>query len=278
VIYRGSLWKSNIDTIADIEACVDIVEFTRFRFYDSEVIKLAFLAMLKHIVLSGDSARHLLNALAESSYEDAVYIFSGVLRLWLECVGMQVQRNLTPESEFSNFLGGRPCSVVPQVEQEQTSYDREKDRFMRKIVDVDNALLNFIKFATETANESATTRSGLLDAGGLALVLFAFVNPDFKLSGLIDNSATTKREAGPGHREASLYQPLSLSAINAEASTLSVLIRSSKFRRTWQGRRFQTRLAHCSSLVYNLLGEDGRTDDRQAVMCALFREIVATDS
>lgn len=29
VIYRGSLWKSNIDTTADIEACVDIVEFTR---------------------------------------------------------------------------------------------------------------------------------------------------------------------------------------------------------------------------------------------------------
>jgi hypothetical protein len=29
VIYRGSLWKSNMDTIADMEACVDIVEFTR---------------------------------------------------------------------------------------------------------------------------------------------------------------------------------------------------------------------------------------------------------
>jgi hypothetical protein len=28
VIYRGTLWKSNVDTVADIEACVDIVEFT----------------------------------------------------------------------------------------------------------------------------------------------------------------------------------------------------------------------------------------------------------
>jgi hypothetical protein len=237
--------------------------------------------MLKHIVLSGDSARHLMNALAESSYEDSVYIFSGVLRLWLECVGMQVQKILAPESDHSSILSARLFrgGVVPEVESEQTSYDREKERFIRKIVDVDNALLNLIKFATETANESATARSGLLDAGGLALVLFAFINPDFKLSGLVYNSTKqgTKRGGGPGPREASLCQPLSLSAINAEASTLSVSIRSPKFRRTWEGRRFQTRLALCSSLVYSLLGEDGM-DDRHAVTRALFRKIVATDS
>ena len=30
VIYTGSLWKSDIDVVGDIEACIDIVEFTKW--------------------------------------------------------------------------------------------------------------------------------------------------------------------------------------------------------------------------------------------------------
>ena len=234
--------------------------------------------MLKHIVLSGDSARHLINALAENSYEELTYIFSGVLRLWLECVSMQLKKYSPPESSLSGILDVRIFrSAVPQIEPEKTSYDHEKDRFIRKISDVDSALLNLIEFAKETADESATMRLGILDAGGLALVLCAFASVDFQLSGLVNNSVMqgNRRASGLGHR---VCEPLPMSAINAEASALSVLIHSSKFRRTWHGRRFQTRLALCSSLVYSLLGEDGRTDDRYEVASALFRKIVSVDS
>jgi hypothetical protein len=236
--------------------------------------------MLKHIVLSGESARHLINVLAETSYEEVVYIFSAILRLWLECVSIQVQPGFLPESELisSKIFGG--TAVMPQIKREKTSYDHEQDHFIRKIADVDNALLNLIKFATEATNESPTMRHGILDAGGLAFVLFAFVSPDFKLPGLVDDLARqgVKRGGVSDNRESSQYQPLSMDAINAEASTLSVLIRSSKFRQTWQSRRFKTRLALCSSLVYSMLEEDGGMDDRHTVARLIFREIIAVHS
>jgi hypothetical protein len=233
--------------------------------------------MLKHIVLSGDSARHLINVLAETSYEEVVYIFSAILRLWLECVSIQVQPGFLPESELisSKIFGG--TAVMPQSKREKTSYDHEQDHFIGKIADVDSALFNLIKFATEATNESPTMRRGILDAGGLAFVLFAFVSPDFKLPGLVDGLAR-QRGGVPDNRESSQYQPLSMDAINSEASTLSVLIRSSKFRQTWQSRRFKTRLALCSSLVYSMLEEDGGMDDRHTVARLIFREIIAVHS
>jgi hypothetical protein len=248
-------------------------------YYDSSIVELAILTMLKHIISSGDSARLLINALVDGTYDETVYIFSGVLRLWLECVSKQVQPNLMVSIELSDFLSTRQTQPgVPQFETEQTSYDREKERFIRRVIDVDNALHNFIKFATEVADESHTLRSGMLAAGCLALVLFAFANQDFKLPGLLDISGRQGSKKRNESRRREPFQPLSLSAINTDASTLSDLIRSPKFRRTWQGRRFETRLALCSSLVHTLLKEDGSVNDRYAMTHSLFNKIVAVDS
>jgi len=67
---------------------------SRCQFYDSEIVDLAFLAMLKQILLTGSSAVPLVDAIAQISHQDIIVIFSGVLRLWLECIQIQVQTQL----------------------------------------------------------------------------------------------------------------------------------------------------------------------------------------
>lgn len=46
------------------------------QFYDSAIVELAFLSMLQHVVVSGDSAQHLMDALAQGSHQDTVHVFS----------------------------------------------------------------------------------------------------------------------------------------------------------------------------------------------------------
>jgi hypothetical protein len=119
----------------------------------------------------------------------------------------------------------------------------------------------------------------MLDASSLAIALTAFAHPTLRLSSLIGVPGKEKVKGGRlAHRKVSDTadaQRLSIAAINAEASILSVLIRKPKFVKPWRGYRLETRLSLCSSLIDSLLGQE--LDDEYGVTHALFRSIVAAD-
>jgi hypothetical protein len=239
--------------------------------------------MLRNIVLSGDSALDLMNVLARGSREDTDNVFSGVIRLWLDCINMQVQSDDKYRMGYTNVIIGHHSDGVtgelPPIEIDGSLYDTEKNRLGLKMVDTDSALHNIIKFTTKAAEQTTSVRLGLLDAGSLALVLTAFANADFRLSSL--TSAPGKEGKGKGAKsgrnvisDEKAPPRLSSTAINAEASALSVLIHTAKFIKPWRGQRLDTRLSLCSSLVDGLLGKDEVLDDEHEVTRALFRNIV----
>jgi len=168
---------------------------------------------------------------------------------------------------------------VPRLPSNQSFYDRQKTGLLLRMMNADNALFNIIKFTTKAAEQNPSVRLGMLDAGSLALVLTAFANVDFKLSSL--TSIPVKEERGKGGKLArgnvsdTEFTPrISPASINAEASTLSVLIHTNKFIKPWRGRQLETRLSLCSSLVDSLMGEEVVLDTEYSVTRALFRSIV----
>jgi hypothetical protein len=246
------------------------------------VVDLAFLVMLKQIV--SNRADLLIGVLANGSHESTVRIFSGLVRLWLECIGMQInnERANDPTTFLSNNHELATASI-PKVEAvHKTFCSQEKEAFMMKMVNADTALYHMLRFATETAKQNETVRLGMLDGGSLALVLIAFANVDFRLSRLVVAPRKERMPKGTKSRPKSnvdtkALPPISLAAINAEASALSFFIHSAKFNESWQGQRLGTRLSLCSSLVYSLLGGDKVTDEGYEVTRALFMKIVTID-
>jgi len=161
---------------------------------------------------------------------------------------------------------------------DKTFYDQAKRDLWQKIVDVDTALIHVIQFATRAAKQNTTMRLAMLEAGSLALVLAAFANGDFKLAGLVSlpgkEKAKRAKEGQSADAKASYPLPLSVTAMNAGASTLLVMMRYAPFREFWGDQRFDTRLSLCSSLVNSLLGEDGDQGGSRETR-ALFKGIVS---
>jgi hypothetical protein len=224
-----------------------------------------------------------MDALARGSREDTEYIFSGVIHLWLECVSTQIETSekfrtadqMGPMSYSQNY-----SPLPPPIPSDLSFHDREKKKLLLKMIEVDSVLFNIIKFITKAAEQNSTVRLGMLDAGSLAIVLTAFADSPFKLSSLTGN--LRKEGKGKGGSltlgkvsDTADAQRLSSAAINAEASTLSVLIRNPQFVKPWRGHRLETRLSLCSSLIDSLLGQE--LDDEYGVTRALFKNIVAAD-
>ena len=264
-----------------VDTCV-----SRRQFYGSETAQYAYLAILKHIALSGDSSQDLMKTFERSSREDIGCVFSGVIRLWLDCIGVQIQNDdASRDGNLSDPLSGTVfagAGDLPQIPIDQSFYDREQSSLANKIVDADGPLYNVIKFTAKAAEQKTAVRQGMLDAGCLALVLTAFANSDFRLSSLVSvpGQQGKGKISKSGRGEVSDVIPstgLSLAAINTEASALSVLIRSAKFTKPWRGQRLETRLSLCSSLVDALLGKDELLDGEYEITHALFRNIVAAD-
>ncbi|KIM71280.1 hypothetical protein PILCRDRAFT_757859 [Piloderma croceum F 1598] len=288
VIYRYTLWKPDAGGGVAIEACDDIVEFAKREFYGSTTVEFAYLAILKHLALSGDSAQHLMDALARGSREDTEDIFSAVIRLWLECVSTQIEtseklRAANQIGFMSIFEGHYSPGMPPPIPSGLSLHDREKQKLLLKMAEVDSVLFNIIKFITKAAMQNSTVRLGMLDAGSLAIVLTAFADPvAFTLSSLTGNLGKEGKGKGGSstHRKVSDIadaQRLFSAAISAEASTLSVLIRKPQFIKPWRGHRLETRLSLCSSLIDSLLGGQELDDVEYGVTRALFRNIVAAD-
>lgn len=193
--------------------------------------------MLQHVVVSGDSAQHLMDALAQGSHQDTVHVFSDFVRLWLECTSLLVHCETSGSSDWrvnastANMERQRPADVALPDDQDQRFYSHEKNRLFHKIYKVDDALYNVLKFTTFTAHQSVDIRWGMLDAGVLALILAAFVNGDFQPPSLIDvsgaggdvNASTDRaRRRETFDVEYTPPLPISLDVIHTEASTLSV--------------------------------------------------------
>jgi len=253
------------------------------------VHQVSTLAILKHIVLSGGTAQHLMNVIAECSHEDTVRVFSGVLRLWLECIGLQIKNDAIARAERQSSASvvseekfhSMNVPVFENVMVDQTFYDKAKGELWDKIVDVDAALIHVIQFATRAAKQNTTMRLAMLEAGSLVLALAAFANHDFKLAGLVSvpGKEEQAKRVKSGRRQnadatASCPLPLPVTAMNAGASTLLVAMRYAPFREFWGAQRFDTRLSLCSSLVDSLLGEDGDQGGSRETR-ALFKEIVS---
>ena len=165
---------------------------------------------------------------------------------------------------------------------DQSFYSQEKSRLFRRTSNVDIASYNITKFATTAAHHSANIRTGMLNAGALSLVLIAFTNVDFQLVGLMDGSKGNKKKREVPSRRGESSQsahlaalPFPLDAIEAEASTLTILIHTAAFRRSWTDESFDMRRHLCSMFVDSLLEEHGVITGRYVWTRALFTKILA---
>jgi hypothetical protein len=194
---------------------------------------------------------------------------------------MQIGNEIENRPHLFSDVFGR-SEAVPQLEDIHKAFcSREKEAIMVKIMNLDTALYHMLRFATEAAKQNATVRLAMLGAGSLALPLTAFANAEFRLSSLISDLG---KEAPQGAKlgisnnvDAKASPPISLAAINAEASTLSFVFHSSKFKKSWYGQSLSTRLSLCSSLVFSLLGKDEWPDEGYEVTRALFRKIFVVE-
>jgi hypothetical protein len=260
---------------------------SRFQFYDSEVVDLALLAIFWQILSTGSSAVHLANAIAQIEHQHIISIFSRVIRLWIECIQIQVQINLTSQSHAgcfrnSNLNQGTSLDMVFSVISNENFYGREKHRLFRRASNRDSGLYNIIRFFTMAARRHRTIRFCMLDAGALSLVIIAFINTDFFTPRLINFTRMQSKwaKAEPPVAESTYNQdrspmPIPADILLADASELSLLMPLPAFRATWHQQQLAHRRHLCSLLLDQLLGDTGETDDRYAWMKALFSKILA---
>ncbi|KZP30502.1 hypothetical protein FIBSPDRAFT_945867 [Athelia psychrophila] len=284
IIFRGSLWGSDFDSASEIEAYRDLVEFTRAENYDAETVALAALAILKRIISSSDHAQSLINILIQGSQEDVRRVFSGIVQLWLESIAHKIQKDETLASgqqrgtmETHSQMQAHTGSV-PEIPTEPTLLEQEKESFFYKVHGLDSALFAVVAFAGECATGvDSGTRQAMVECGVPALVLSAFVCDDYQPDSLLEpfRKAVSKGSRRKT-RDGSIIPATSLTSesINAEASTLSVIVHKPKFQRNWQGGRFAQRVNQCAALVNSLFPAEG-TGGQYAVTRALFSRIVA---
>jgi hypothetical protein len=243
--------------------------------------------MLKLIVLNGDAADHFIRALGACSRQNMVHISSGIFGIWIECIQVQQQNQHNAGYQNAGYMqiglkshGYRAALDIP-IDADESFYNREKNRLFEKVTNVDMALYNVIIFATNATRWSESVRRAMLDAGALSLVIVAFVNADFLPSKLMVAGRKGKeKETGlgcTGNAVDGYYHPsgpIPLSVIQAEASTLSVLMHDTAFLKTWHDKQLDIRRRLCSSLVDALLGDFGERNDKYAWTRSLFRKIL----
>ena len=228
--------------------------------------------MLKHILMSGDSARHLIDAIAQISHQKITFIFSDITRLWLEYAGQEKLDRIGLAGRAPVSYAHNP-STVP-IDVDETFCDREQRRLFQKVLYVDVAIYNIIKFCTKVAHCSAILRQGILEAGVLSLVLVAFANAEFHLSALtraLEKQRRKKSLVEAGSSSEHSLAPLA-AAINDDASTLTVLIQYPSFLESWSDEQIRMRRLLGSSLVDALLGNLADIDEKYVWTRALFRK------
>lgn len=230
--------------------------------------------MLKHILMNGDSARHLIKAISRCSRQDIVLIFSGFIRLWLE--GAIKQKIY--DADASNFHENRPTfweSMKVPIDTDKSFCGREKIRLYKKVLFVDNAVYNIIEFCIKAASYNVI-RQAMLEAGVLSLVLAAFASADFQPSGLMAALGDRRREqwtrTGPeSSSHSSFFLPIPLAAINSDAATLTAY---SSLKDYWSAEQIRMRQSLGLSLLDVLLSNPADIDEKYLWTRELFRKIL----
>lgn len=236
---------------------------------------------MKYIVTSSDSTYTLISVITRSSVEDLSRVFAAIVQLWLESTAFQLHRaaDIAELTNAIDALAGAsfcPSPTVPVIEIEQTPFEQEKSALFLRAFGSKSALFDVIKFTKQCvlADEGSAKRRAILDAGILALVLSTFACKDYRLDSLFKKGQNARKQ---NLKDATGLPrpPLGIALINAEASTLSVLVHKPKFERNWQEDDFGRRKIACASLVSSLFSEDEQ-DPQYAVTEALFVGIVAS--
>jgi hypothetical protein len=244
--------------------------------------------MLKQILSSGGSSLHLIDAIARIDPQDVVLIFSGIIRLWLECIQTQMHNQLTYSTGLHiGLLGNTDVdrditldATTFSTDINQNFHDRAKKRLFVGASNKYTPSYNILKFAATAARRHHSIRSCMLDAGALSLVVAAFINADFLASRLIDvtwkgGKIIMSKPKHAMHKIVHAHTPVPSDAILDEATTLSALIHIPSFRNSWDEQHFNDRRYLCSLLVDSLLGSNWGKDDNYRWMRAVFRKILA---
>jgi hypothetical protein len=156
------------------------------------------------------------------------------------------------------FCGRETSLLFQKIKNSQRSVNPFNDRPLQKI----------IAFAMTAMQRSITIRWGLLDAGGLVLVLLALVDgvPSL-LSELLDmlglqtgDDITSSPNVGTTLCDGSATA-FSLPLINSAAARLLLLLQAPQFQVLLHSEIFATRGQICSSLLETFLGDDCGVND-----------------
>ncbi|KZP21539.1 hypothetical protein FIBSPDRAFT_860488 [Athelia psychrophila] len=271
MIHVGCLWRANETTIEDVQACADLVEFIQPQFYDREIVQVASLAILKHILVSGDAARHLIAIVARCNPHRIALIVSNIVRLLAEHFTSPTRDII---SDVISYRGSRG-TVAVRID-DASFFGREKELLFEKVMNTGPALLNVLKFATHLACRGLAVRQAMMDAGALALVLLVYSNQDFQARTLL---VYAKRR---GYNSRGEVEAIPLDIINGEAATLASLVSVYGFRENWSGQAYRARRAACAQflkVLFGAIGEQGKLGElgeRYRWMRAMYQKIVAT--
>lgn len=244
----------------------------RPQFYDQEIVQIASLAILKHILVSGDAARHLITIIARCTPYRITLIISNIVRLLAEHFTSQTRDLMT------GLMGNRNLStrsIITSID-DASFFGLEKELLFEEVTNARAALPNMLKFATRLAGHGLVAREAMMEAGALALVLFTFSNQDFHAQTLL---AYAKQR---GYDRNGEVEAIPLDIINGEAATLASLVSTYSFRQNWSSQAYRARRVACARFLKALFGNvgeqggSGELGERYRWMRALYSKIVAT--
>lgn len=243
----------------------------RSEHYEPDTVKTAYLAFLKQILTHGDSQPRLIKAIARETCRDIVRIFSGIIRLWL-FLGTILNDTAT-EGEIQTPAHQRIFCDSPAKPVPVGFYQIERNTLFREFAGRESPCNNLLEFFIRASHGNSSITRGILDAGGLSLIIMAFTSPEFtapRLTDEVQGKRLLLNLVDPGYPSTA---PIPLQTINYDAATLTVLMHNSQFRSYWSGHTFRHRKALCSLLLRRLTSRP--LDTRYAWTRALFLKILS---
>ena len=243
----------------------------RSEHYEPDTVKTAHLAILKQIVTQGNNQSHLITAIARETCRDIVRIFSGIIRLWL------FQGTILNDADTEGGIQTPPQQRIfcdsPAKPVPVGFYQVERSALFREFAGRESPCNNLLEFFIKASQGNSSITRGILDAGGLSLILMAFTSTEFTAPRLTDE-VQGKRPLlnldDPGYPSTA---PIPMQVINYDAATLTVLMHSRQFRSYWSDHTFRLRKALCSLLLRRLTSKP--LDTSHAWTRALFLKILS---
>lgn len=234
---------------------------------------MAHLAMLKHIITCGDRAMHMLATIAQQTYRDIVRIFSGIFRLWISSLVHILHKEAADRmGEGSYWFHSGTNATAPEIPTVIKFFKLERDLLFQEVSGRESPVRHMLKFCIKASRLEAHISRGMLDAGGLALILMAFSNREFIPTRLANIDYGRQLFAHPADRGYPTAIPIPIRLINDEAATLTALMNDPPFRSSWPEQSFRSRKNLCSYLLKEFMG--ATLDERYSWARALFLKIL----